>query len=89
MIYGLVELRPTNGKWEVTHSCDNKDRVKEDTSPNPMGFYYYPARMGRSAGATKLKNFLIEQHKAEIARLQKSLDELKRVKIRTIGVTCL
>jgi hypothetical protein len=82
MKYDIVHIKPALGGkgWETYIQIDDQDRESGKTSPNGLGFYYFPRKMGKRKGFQKLKNYLIKRHKNEIKQLQKSLVELKNLK---------
>lgn len=80
MKYNLLEIRKFGDAWNCFHKEDDRDRVKENTKPSPLGFYYYPQTMGFKKAFEKLKACMIKAHEKEIKKLQKSKDILDRFK---------
>ena len=76
MIYDIANIVPKNGEWNVWFQLDDTDRQSSKTTPNPLGFYYYPRKIGKTKAFNELKNYLIARHTQEIERLNKSLDKL-------------
>lgn len=81
MYYSTVEIRPSINKldWEVFYYDMPYDREAGQGSMSGLGFYHYPRKMGQQAAFDALKVYMIQRHKDEIAKLQKSLELLEGV----------
>jgi hypothetical protein len=83
MYYDTVEIKPVNGKWVFKHYKMNLDRQssKGYTPNSDLGFFHYPRKWGDQKGFRLLKEAIIKRHEDEIAKLTKSLSELRLVKL--------
>ena len=82
MKYSLIEIRPKQDSWQVSlDDTDNRDRVSQKSYvPHSLEFFRFPRNWGGEKGFEVLKNHLIQKHQYEIARLEKSLSALKKLK---------
>lgn len=81
MYYSTVEIRPNLNKlgWGVSYSDMPYDREEGQGTMSGLGFYHYPRDMGQQAAFDSLKAYMVQRHKDEIAKLQKSLELLEGV----------
>lgn len=77
MKYSTIEIRWAPDGWYSTNRDDPRERVASKQEPHACGFFHYPTSKGPRWAFTKLKKRIVEAHKAEIARLQKSLESLQ------------
>jgi hypothetical protein len=89
MKYSTVEIKTTftgtwenrnkeNPVWGVVFMDDPRDRKRENTKPNPIGFYHYPTDLiTRKIAFLALKEAIVQAHTTEIAKLQDSLAKLE------------
>lgn len=77
MKYSTIEIRWAPDGWYSTNRDDPRERVASKKEPHACGFFHYPTSKGPRWAFTKLKKCIVEAHKAEIARLQKSLESLQ------------
>jgi hypothetical protein len=78
MKYKIVEIQPSlNDEWRVTVREIPGDRVKCNTEPCGMGWYYYDGdSMSDQEAFDKLKSHMLKEHNEKIDQLQKSADKL-------------
>jgi hypothetical protein len=75
--YNLIRIKiNSKGNWEMLQQTDNEERIKGDTKPNPLGFYYYPQTMSKEDAFKELKNYMIKTYYKKIKELSKSLEKL-------------
>ena len=86
MKYDTIEIRPTSfddKRWRVLYDNSDKiDRVsRKKYEPHSLGFFIFPRKWGPVKGFKTLKNHMIELRKAEIAKLQQSIQELEELEL--------
>jgi hypothetical protein len=55
------------------------DRKYTKTFPNPWGFYYYPINISPAKALKCLKDYLIEERKKIITKLQEDIKKLELI----------
>jgi hypothetical protein len=82
MKYKTVQIRPTlKNIWEVVFlKTDGTERMGTSI-PNALGFYHYPETLSDKKAGEKLRKKMIDIHKEEISKLQKSLKQLESLEI--------
>jgi len=83
-LHNGIIVKEEGGKtyeWVVGFYKGCEDRVKTKINPNSMGYYHYDKKLGRKKAFNQLKSLLIKNHEEEIARLSRSLFELRKLEV--------
>jgi hypothetical protein len=57
------------------------DRNGKDSTPDPLGFYHYPRRIGKEKAFTMLRDLMIKRRKNIINTMLKAIESLENLEI--------
>jgi hypothetical protein len=77
MKYKVVRIEAAHESWCIHVESIAQERENVETKPNDLGYYIFPEKMPDQQAFEVLKSSMIERHKEEILKLQKSLKELR------------
>ena len=83
MKYKCVRIDPEigNESLKVTILEETIDRIKINTLPNDVGFYWFPETISEDVALERLKNHLIQNIKDQITRLEKEMRDISEIKL--------
>ena len=82
MKYNTVTIKPSNvqkGTWDVIFQDLPGNREEGPGILSGLGFFHYPAHMGKEEAFATLKEHLIQRHQDELDKLMRSLVSLKKL----------
>lgn len=82
MKQSLIEIRPEvfkKNQWHVRSKDLPHKRVNIQTHPSPLGFFFFPTTMSKKLAFEKLRRCMVEAHRQEIEKLEKSMKSLEEI----------
>ena len=81
MKYSSIRIFPVSNDWSIEAYPLEYDREPFLSTPNSMGFFYYPETVTKEEAFSQLKEHMIKRHINRINDLQKSLEKLKELSL--------